>query len=579
MWGYTVVMQISQFLTSKIQEVISKPDLKVEVEVPEERFGDYSTNIAMVLGKSQGRSPTDEAAEIVRKLESDNEVKKIFESIQVVKPGFINLKLSTACLLQNLDDINADPSAFGSAHGKKQAVLVEYFQLNAAKPPHVGHLRSAFIGDSLKRLFISQGYKTVSDTHIGDWGTQFGLLLWAYKNFQGREKVKDNPLVRLNELYIGANIAAEKSPDIKDQAKSEFAILERGDKENRKLWEFFVSVTIREIKKAASELKLLPFDYNFGESYYREGMKKILESLEKARLLQIGETGERYVDLEAWGLGRLICIKSDGASTYELRDLATLAFRYDELSKKLKLPLSLNLYVVDTRQAHDFKQVFKTMELLGYDTSKSVHVDFGFVSLPEGVISTRAGKVIYLEELLAEARNRALKIIDDKNPNLKHKEKIASMVGLAALKYTNLAPNRRSDITFSWEESLNFEGNTGPYLQYTYARLRSILRKSNQRLGGKRVQVAMDEPERTLARRLVYFPEVVARASQTFMPSVLTMYLYELAAEANNFYHSTPVLQEADKEKRSFRLSLVSASADVLKNGLYLLGIDSPDEM
>ncbi len=557
--------------------------LDVQVNIPEAQFGDYSTNAALVAAKMAGQAPMDMANDLVAKLQSDSEVQNYFSAVEAIKPGFINFKLAPGYLEEFLQSINKNPDRHGAqSQAGPGLVLVEYFQLNVAKPPHVGHLRSAVIGDSLKRIFRSLGFKTVSDTHIGDWGTQFGILLWAYKNLDGRTKVGSDPLEDLNKLYVEANNLIEQQPEIREQAKQEFVKLEAGDKENRKLWEFFLSASVKEFDRVIARLNLLPFDYNLGESFYEALMKDVSQKLEKKNLLTTGETGEKYVDLEEWKLGRMICVKSDGATTYALRDLAALYYRYEQLPKKEKAELRSNIYVVDNRQSRHFQQVFKVFALLGeHDAAKSVHVEFGFMSLPEGALSTRKGTAIALAALLDEAERRASSIINEKNPGLANKEAVAKMVGLGAIKYFDLAHNRKSDIVFRWDEVLNFEGNTGPYLQYTHARLKSILRKAN--LDPRKFDLSNspfpEGPELELARKLIHFGDVISMAAAEYLPNILANYLYELAGLINNFYHSVPVLQEGSEDLRNLRLAIVAASATTLKNGLYLLGIEAPEEM
>jgi arginyl-tRNA synthetase len=549
---------------------------------------DFASNIAMVLAKKIGKPPMDVAEEISGKLKVESKKLEgrgkadLFE-ITVAKPGFLNFKLTRRALTENLNTIISKPSSYGAVDlGQGKPAIVEYFQLNIAKLPHVGHLRSAVIGDSLKRILKFSGYKVISDTHVGDWGTQVGSMICAYKNERdkGVSEAKFEPSVaEYTKLYAEQNKLIEKEPWRRDNAKKEFVKLERGDTENRKIWESMRKLSTQELESYVQRLGLLSFDYNLGESFYEGKMPVILKRLEKADLLVIGETGEKYVDLEKYGLGRLICVKSDGGTTYEMRDLATLAYRYDELAKEQMSELAWNLYVVDTRQAHDFKQVFKTMELLGYDISKSKHVDFGFMSLPEGAISTRKGNAISLETLVEEAKKRALEIIKQKNPDLKNKEQVAEQVALAAIKYGDLKHNRKSDIVFDWDTALSFEGDTGPYLQYTYARLCSILRKVGERLGKNLDEVLIGQAEVAMLRKLALFPDKITDAAIEFLPSILAEYLFELAGVANGFYQSSPVMQEKDKKVRSLRLALVAAAVSVLKIGLGLLGIEAPEEM
>lgn len=591
--------QIRQYIQKAIEKLYSAhTDIEFAVDyAPPDINADFASNVAMVLGKKLEKNPMEVAAALAAAIPdlivdpgSDSRPPAGRAGLRgndkfimtIAAPGFLNFKFSSENLLRNLQDIIKRLDSYGSADlGQGKLAIVEYFQLNVAKPPHVGHLRSAVIGDSLKRILKFIGYKTVSDTHIGDWGTQLGIFIYALK----QQPVDMRGLIIKNintsaQVYADFSRQIEADPSLKGPGKQEFVQLEKGDdEENRKYWRQIVEIANEELEKQVRNLKLLPFDHkDLGESFYEDKMPAILKHLEQKGLLKTGKTGEKYVDLEQHGLGRLICIKSDGGTTYELRDLATLAYRYDELAKKERAELAWNLYVVDSRQSHDFKQVFKTMKLLGYDVSKSRHVDFGFMSLPEGTISTRKGNVISLEALLSEAKERALGIIKKKNPDLKNKQKVAEMVGLAAIKYGDLTHNRRSDIIFEWDKALSFEGNTGPYLQYTHARLRSILRKSDGKTGlAEKVEIS--EAERKVLVKLLYFPDIVQGTAKEFMPNILANYLYELSGEVNNFYEKLPVLQEKDEKTKLFRIALVEASVAVLKKGLYLLGIEAPEEM
>ncbi len=537
--------------------------------------GDYASNVAMALAKSLGKNPKEVAEDLKEKLLS-NRAAKWIEKIEIAGPGFLNFFISKDSLASSLQDILKDEKKWGTSDvGKNKKVIVEYFQLNIAKRPHIGHIRSAVIGDAIKRMLLAFGYNAISDTHVGDWGTQFGILLLAWKE-SGRSPAElktGDPFSILEDLYIAENERMEKEPERRERAKEEFAELERGDKENRKIWEQMVSVSIKKLEDSVDRLGILKFDEHKGESSYEKDMPAIVDlALEKGVALK--EDGAVLVNLEKEGLDKAILIKSDGASTYLLRDLATIKYR------KAEYNFYKNLYLVDVRQEHHFKQVFKVAELLGFEgVGESEHVSYGFMSLPEGAISTRKGQTISLDDVLNEAETRALKTIEEKNSELKNKEEVAKMVGLGALKYFDLSHNRHSDIVFKWDEALSFEGNTGPYVQYTHARLKSILRKAGHGGGKINENIEMDKTERELVVLLSRFPEAIEDALSVYMPNLLANYLFQLAQKANEFYHSHPVMQEADESKKQFKLSLIGAISLILKKGLYLLGIDSPEEM
>lgn len=542
---------------------------------PKPEMGDYASNVALVLGKQLQKSPQEVGEKIassLRLLASSN-----LENIEVAG-GFLNFTLKPEILFSNVSEINSAGDNYGSLGQNGQKVLVEYFANNVAKPPHIGHLRSAVIGDALKRLYKFLGYETVSDTHIGDWGVQFGILLYAFKQMGNKTQVEQDPVSELNKLYVAMSDRIAQEPELREKGKQEFVKLEEGDEENRKLWEWFVSVSLVDFERYRQLLGLEAFDYNLGESFYEDKMPEILAELQEKQLVVTGEDGEQYVDLEAEGLGRCILIKSDGGTTYHLRDFATYKYRQG-------LGLWKNIYVVDARQQHHFKQLFKVLELAGYPVLKdSVHIDFGFLALPEGAISTRKGNVISLEALINEADRRALAIIEEKNPGLNEKAVVAKKVALAAIKYFDLMHNRQSNIVFEWDKALSFDGNTGPYLQYAYVRVKGIERRlkiDNPKLTANDSGDAgfTEVAEKRLCSKLVYFKDVLDQAATEFYPHYICTYLFELASEFNNFYESVPVLKAETPEQKAVRLKLVQATAQVIKNGLGILGIEVLEEM
>lgn len=561
---------------------INAPEFSVApTENPE--HGDYATNVAMLIARALKKNPM----EVAERIKNAIAVDELIEKIEVASPGFINFFVSQRALQGALADILAYPDAWGrSDTGKGKTVMVEYFQLNIAKRPHIGHIRSAIIGDALKRMLKSHGYNAVSDTHIGDWGTQFGILLLGYKEAGAdlhQQEIIEDPFGALEEIYLAENARIENDPTRREQAKQEFAKLEQGDKENREIWQWMVEASMKNLEASAGRLGLLPFDEHRGESFYEDRMQAIVESALQKGVVKKTPDGAVIADLTDEGLDEAVLIKSDGASTYLLRDLATIKYRKEQWN------FWKNLYVVDVRQSHHFKQVFRVAELLSFEgAGESAHVEYGFMSLPTGAISTRAGNVISLESVLDEAETRARKIIAEKNPDLKNADEVARMVGIGALKYFDLSHHRRSDIVFRWEDALSFEGNSGPYLQYTYARLKSILRKaaavpiisaSDGSRGRVPAEIPIDPLEHRILASIIRFPEVMEDALADFTPSTLANYLYGLAKLANEFYHSHPVMQEEDQQKRNLRLALVSACAITLAHGLNLLGIDAPEEM
>src|SRR3989344_1813521 len=385
------------------------------VEVPEnEEYGDYATNAALMLAKPLGRPPMEIAQELMKTLADDR------WEVSVATPGFLNFTFKDKVLVSALKDVLEAGDVWGTSNvGEGKTVMVEYFQLNIAKRPHIGHLRSAVIGDALKRMLLAQGYRVVSDTHVGDWGTQFGVLLTGYKDMIAKgEKVNEkDPFESLEKIYLDENARIEKDASRLERAKQEFAQLERGDQENRKIWQWMVDISMQKLAESAQRLNLLPFEEHRGESAYEGAMPAIVDlALQKGVAKKTSE-GAVIVDLTSDGLDEAALIKSDGASTYLLRDLATIKYR------KEKWKFGKNLYVVDVRQSHHFQQVFRVVELLGFEgVGESEHIEFGFMTSKQGALSTRKGTAVSLDAVLDEAKERALKVIQEKNPDLKSKE-------------------------------------------------------------------------------------------------------------------------------------------------------------
>ncbi len=544
------------------------------------KFGDYASNLALVLAKPLKKSPKELAESIIAELTKLDEQKR-FESIEAVG-GFINFKLSSEYLLKNLQDIIDQRDLYGcSVIGKGAKILVEYFQPNVAKPLHLGHLRTAIIGDSLFKILASQGFKVESDTHLGDWGTQFGILIWAYKNLGGRELLESHPndkITALNSLYVDANAQVKENQKILEGGKVEFVKLEKGDKENRKLWKEFRDWSWQEFSVVYDDLAIRKSGHDWPESFYEDKMPAVIDELKFKQLL-VESQGAQIVNLENYNLGIALVVKSDGGTTYLLRDLATFIYRKSQGFKK-------QLYVVDVRQAHTLAQTFKILELAGHlQAGEAQHISYGFLTLPEGAMSTRKGTVLGASNFIHSVQQEVLKVIEEKNPKLVNKAEVAKSVAAGAIKYFDLSHNIKSDIVFDPKKAIAFEGNTGPYLQYTHARIQGILRKSStdKKIASGTPVVAtgmtIKEQEILVLRKLVKFTEIVEQVAKDYLPNLLCNYLFELAQTFNAFYQEVPVLQETDEKLRLFRLSLITATAQVIRNGLYLLGIEAPEEM
>ncbi|MEK7618499.1 MAG: arginine--tRNA ligase [Patescibacteria group bacterium] len=578
--GETVKNHLKKLLEQAVKELrFSLPE--VDMFVPDEKFGDYATNVALIIGKKEKKNPKDVAKSVIDKIsemDSGSESGMTFDDV-LEAGGFINFKLSQNALLKNLADIHQHKENYGSSNiGKGKKILVEYFQPNIAKPLHLGHLRTAIIGDCLFRLFKFTGFSPESDTHLGDWGTQFGLLVHAFKKYGDILVIEQDPINELNKLYIKINAEAENDASVREQGKAEFVKLEQGDKENRELWKKFKDYSWQEFEIIYRDLGVRKSDHDWPESFFEDKMPAVLLELKNKGLLKESQ-GAQVVDLEEYKLGTALLVKSDGGTTYLLRDLATLIYRKQQGFEK-------QYYVVDVRQSHTLKQTFKIIELLGYiNPGEAVHVSYGFLTLPQGAMSTRKGTTVGAKEFIEDVQHRALEIIEEKNRDLKNKEAVAKQVASGAIKYFDLSHNIKSDIVFDPKKAISFEGNTGPYLQYTHARIHGILRKfqiSNFKFQiNSKIQMPniLNNHELSVLRKLHQFPEIVEQAAEDLQPNTIANYLFELSQNFNAFYQEVPVLQEPDEQIKDFRLKLITGAAQVIKNGLLLLGIEAPEEM
>ncbi|MBU2101191.1 arginine--tRNA ligase [Patescibacteria group bacterium] len=561
-------------LTEIIRGRLGDLDFDVRISDDPER-GHLSTNAAFVLAKANQSSPMEMAEELrshLRKHAPSN----YFRKIEVVEPGFVNVWLTPEAIKGEFRKI-AKARVWGKGVKKKETVIVEYSAPNIAKAMHVGHLRSTIIGDALANAFEFMGYGVVRWNYIGDWGTQFGKLIVAYELWGDKEKINKNPLGELGKLYVKFHEEAKEHPELEERAQKEFKKLEGGDKTNRKLWHWFKKISLKEFSKTYNKLGVR-FNTQIGESFFEKELKSIIDMLVEKGLAKESE-GALMIDLDAFGLPPAMARKSDGATLYLTRDLANIRYRIDEYKP------SQILYVVANEQTLHFSQVFATASLLGFiggkeQEVKPVHIKFGLVLGEEGKkFSSREGKGVKLEEMIETSIKLADKILEDRKSNFRKAElkEISRVIGIGAIKYNDLSQNRMSDIVFNWEKMLSFEGNSAPYLQYTYARLKGILKKAK---GIPKLDVSALEEGRDSAvvMKLAEFPEVLSRVIENYMPHYLANYLYELAKEINSFYQSEPVLSSSAK-LRGVRLNLVKESSEVLKVGLKLLGIEVVEKM
>ncbi len=563
---------IEEILKNAIEKAFPNKELKpIEITIAtNEKFGDFQSNFAMMNSKIIGGNPRKIAENLVNNIPENN----IIEKLEIAGPGFINIFLKNSYVSEYVRKMTTEKYQFAELNTDGD-IIIDYSSPNIAKRMHIGHLRSTIIGDSVKRLCNFLGYHTVADNHIGDWGTQFGKLIVGYHKWLDKDAYQKNPIEELERVYVEFTKESEKNPELEDIAREELKKLQDGDEENYKLWQEFIKVSLEEYNKLYKRMDV-HFDTYYGESFYHPIMPKVIDELvEKG--LAVEDQGAKVVFFdEKENLHPCIVQKKDGAFLYSTSDIATIKFRKENYN------VNKIIYLTDERQQDHFKQFFKITEMLGWDIEK-VHIWFGIMRFADGVFSTRKGNVIRLEQLLDEGKKKALEIIEEKNPSLSNEEKdnIAEIVGIGAIKYADLSQNRQSPIIFEWDKILSFEGNTAPYLQYSYARIQSILRKAESEGKGidftKTILVKTPQ-ERALANHIAAFPMAVIKASETFKPNVIADYLFELAKKFNSFYNSCPILNQEDEILFSRGL-LAKVAGDTIKDGLDLLGIKTLERM
>lgn len=573
-----------ELLTNQLKKIFSeninnifKQDFSEKINIEnstKKEFGDFQTNFAMMNSKAIGKNPREIATTLVENFKEND----LIEKLEIAGPGFINIHLKNNFLNNEVKKIDNEKYDF-SFLNVDETVIIDYSSPNIAKRMHIGHLRSTIIGDAIKRILDFIGFKTISDNHIGDWGTQFGKLIVAYNKWLDKEAYETDPIGELERIYVLFSDEAKKDPTLEDVARNELRKLQMGDEQNNKLWKEFIEISLKEYNKVYDRLGV-KFDHYFGESFYNDMMPDVLEELKEKNIAK-EDQGALVVFFEEDKLPPALVQKKDGSFLYATSDLATIKFRKNELN------VDKAVYVTDERQQNHFKQVFEISEMLGepYNYEKS-HVYFGIMRFGDGMIfSSRSGNIIRLVDLLDEAKKQVKSVIDEKNPNIPEdeKEKIAEIVGTGAIKYFDLSQNRTSDILFTWDKVLSFEGNTGPYLQYTYARIQSILRKlKEENISVKNNDIILDDMfdiERELAVALLRFPQTVVKSYETYRPNIIADYLFDTAKLFNNFYNSKSILKETDKKVMDARILLAQKTASILKQGLNLLGIETVDRM
>ena len=521
---------------------------------------------AFSLAKVERKAPQAIANEIAEKIDTTG-----FEKVVATGP-YLNFFLDKAAISADiLKTVLAEKADYGQQNiGHGQNVTLDMSSPNIAKPFSVGHLRSTVIADALGHIYSKLGYKAIRINHLGDWGKQFGMLIVAYKLWGDKEAIEANPIDELLKLYVRINAEAEENPELDEQARQWFKKLEDGDQEAWDLWQWFRDESLVEFNRIYDKLDV-SFDYFHGEAFYNDKMDEGIQILEDKNLLQESK-GAQIVNLEKYDLPPALIKKSDGATLYITRDMATAMYRHRTFN------FAKNIYVVGQEQSHHFKQLKAVLKEMGFDWSDDmIHVSFGLVTKNKKKLSTRKGNIIRLEPTLDEAEARALTQIEAKNPDLENKEAVAHAVGVGAVKFYDLKSDRDNGYDFDLEAMVSFEGETGPYVQYAYARIQSILRKAAFVPASDANYALNDAESWDIIKLLQDFPSIIQRAAEKYDPSVVAKYAINLAQSFNKYYAHTRILDE--NPERDSRLALAYATGIVLKEALRLLGVDAPEKM
>jgi len=561
-------------LAKKLSDALKAADLPDAGELTpasDPRFGDYQINAALVLGKQRGENPRVLAEKIVAHFDAGD----LCEPPGVAGPGFINFALRPGAVAEKTMEVLRDERLGVTATESPRRIVIDFGSPNAAKPMHVGHIRSTVLGDALARIAQFLGHEVIRDNHIGDWGTQFGMVIYGWKNLLDRQALQRNPLAEIVRIYKETNERAATNPQVREACRQELVKLQAGDKENIDIWNECVAFSMQDFDHAYKLLDV-HYDLQCGESFYNDRLPGVVERLLKSGVAEISEGAVCVFFRDNPELADKPCIirKRDGGFNYATTDLATVDYRINDLKA------DAIWYVVGAPQILHFKQIFEIARREGY-TADLRHITFGSIlGEDRKLMKTRSGENVALRDLLEEACRRARNIIEEKNPDLGEDDRIAiaEKIGIGAVKYFDLSQYRMTDYVFSWEKMLSLQGNTAPYLQNAYVRIRSIFRKAGES-APKIDRLALDDPaEINLAKRLCQFAEIVPQVLNNFRPNILANYLFELANSFHTFYEACPVLK-SEEPARSSRLALCDLSGRVLERGLDLLGIKVPEKM
>lgn len=581
LYKYLMIIELycegSKIMKNKLIDILaenltelSKEDISAALEVPKKTdMGDYAFP-CFKLAKIYRKAPNLIAEELKRKI--DEKGYDILAKVENVG-GYINFFLAKEQYAQQIVETIAMDDFGASDVGCGKTVCIDYSSPNVAKNFHVGHLRTTIIGNSLYKIYSKLGYHVERINHLGDWGTQFGKLIVAYKNWGSKEEVEKNGISELMKIYVKFHQEAEKDDSLNDQAREWFVKMEQGDEEALSIWQWFKDISLIEYKRIYKLLGM-DFDHFTGESFYQDKTQDVINRLNEKNLLVESE-GAHIVPLDDYNMAPCLIMKKDGSSIYATRDLAALFYRKDTYN------FDKCIYVTGLEQKLHFAQVFKVIELLGYDWyDQLVHVPYGLVSMEGGKLSTRNGNVIYAEEILHESINKIYEIIEEKNPDLPDKETVARQVGIGAILFNDLYNQRIKDVVFNWDKILNFDGETGPYVQYTYARCASVFRKVGDVVIPEEIDysVLTDETTMNLLKDITRFPNVIKDAAEKYEPFMIARFAVSVAQHFNKFYHDCQINVEEENVKMA-RLKVVSITMRVLKDALELLGIECPEQM
>lgn len=550
-------------------EELTLEEITALIEVPPNKdMGDFAFP-CFKLAKVFRKAPNMIAAELSEKIEAKGVISNV-----TPLGGYINFFVNKSQLAETvIKDVLTKKEKYGHSDlGKDKTIVIDFSSPNIAKPFHIGHIRTTVIGNALYKIYDSQGYNTVRINHLGDYGTQFGKLIVAFKLWGNKEAVEANPIPELLKLYIQFHDEAERHPEMEDEARAWFTKLENGDKEAKELWQWFRDESLKEFARVYDLLDI-EFDSYNGESFYSDKMDRVIDIIKDKGLLQESQ-GTNIVDLEEYNMPPALITKNDGSTLYMTRDLAAALYR------KENYDFEKCIYVVGSQQSLHFQQLFKVLELVGFEWAKDmVHVPFGMVALEEGTMSTRKGRVVFLEDVLKQAIEKTKETMLAKNPNALNVDEIAKQVGVGAVVFQELSNSRIKDYTFSWSRTLSFEGETGPYVQYTHARCCAVLRKAEEEVTTDiNYELLNDVDSAEVLKVIASFNKTILSAMRKNEPHIITRFVLDLAQAFNKFYHDNSILVE-DAELRKARLALVCATRQALENGLKLLGMQAPERM